>query len=121
MSVSHLVQVHYTDTEYLLLVGVTIARIYLTHKTREAFKNAFKYLWDTFALVTGHQVNFKFLHGKGLVGIMVDGSKEQANGCGDDLCERYHQLPVDHPARPTIDPAHIVEYIVKLCRVHIDR
>jgi hypothetical protein len=104
-----------------MILGVTIARIYLTHKTREAFKKAFKYLWDTFTLITGCKVCFKFLDGEGLVAILVDGSKEQANGCGDDLRDRYHQLPEDHPACGTVEPAHIVEHIIKLCRVHIDR
>ncbi|KAF9004431.1 hypothetical protein BDZ89DRAFT_1238367 [Hymenopellis radicata] len=65
----------------------TVARIYMTRETREAFKLAWSLLWNTTRRLTGRPVMFKALHGTGIHTLMVDGSKPQTNGCGDDLAE----------------------------------
>jgi hypothetical protein len=82
---------------------------------------AFRHLFNTIENITGQKVNLKFLDGRGLVNIIVDGSKPQVNGCRDYLQERYQQLPEDHPSRQQVDSDGIVEYIVKLCRFHIEQ
>jgi hypothetical protein len=98
--------------------GVTVARVYCTHETREAFQRMFTALWDTTGRVTGKPVKFKFIHGAGLRAILVDGCKPQIDGCGDDLVMR------NNPELSGIyekDPQVIVQYIVRTCTVHLNR
>jgi hypothetical protein len=45
----------------------------------------------------------------------------EVNGYWDDMRERFATLPQDHPARATVDPDHIPEHSVKLCRTHLNR
>ena len=100
------------------LVGITIARIYCTHETREAYEMVWSGLWDTIARVTGQPMRFHFLHGQGLRGIVVDGCKAQVQGCGDDLVKRSllsDSLITDK------NPESIVQHFVKVCEVHWDR
>jgi hypothetical protein len=105
----------------MVYLGVTVARVYITRETRPAFAQAFRLLWDTIERVTGKPVLFKFRDGSGLLGLVVDGCKEQINGYWDDMRERFATLPEDHPARVTVNPDHIPEYSIKLCRTHLDR
>ncbi|TEB27221.1 hypothetical protein FA13DRAFT_1795038 [Coprinellus micaceus] len=99
---------------------VTVARIYATRETRIAFSTMFQALWDTVKEVTGRVVQFKFLDGKGLKAIIMDGCKQQVDGCGDDLVKRAVLRNT-----PTLvqekDSQVIVQYIVKTCAVHVDR
>ena len=41
--------------------------------------------WDTVEVATGQPIQFKFLDGKGLLVIGVDGCQPQVDGCGDAL------------------------------------
>ena len=96
--------------------GPTIARIYCTRKTRDAFCRMWSGLWNTIEKVTGQPVLFKFLHSSGLRAILVDDCKPQIDACSDDLLTR-------NPLSSGIideDPQEIVQYIVKSCSVHFD-
>ncbi|KAH9928873.1 uncharacterized protein B0H18DRAFT_1117695 [Fomitopsis serialis] len=101
-----------------LQMRVTYARIYCTEETREAFDLMWTALWKTVKDVTGKAVKFKFMHGCGLLGIVVDGCKPQAEACGDVL------LRLNNPAETNIndsDPQVIIQRILKTCMVHLDR
>lgn len=97
---------------------MTIARLYCTHETREAFRRMWTGLWDTFEQVTGKKVLFKFIDGSGLRALVVDGCKPQVEACGDDLVQRNDPLI---SGIHTTDPQEIVQYIVRTCSVHLDR
>lgn len=97
---------------------MTVARIYCTHETREAFRRMWAGLWDTIETVTGKPVQFKFMDGMGLRAIVVDGCKAQVDACGDDLLIR------NDPKKSGIDtddPQVIVQHIIRTCVVHLDR
>ena len=65
-----------------------MAQIYCTHETWEAFRCMWAGLWDTVEKVTQQKVEFKFIDGKGISTILVDGCKPQVNAYGDDLVKR---------------------------------
>lgn len=77
-----------------------------------------KALWDTIAQVTGRQVEFKFIHGRGICAILVDGDKAQAQGCGEDLITRNNS---ELSRIATNNPQEIIQYILRTCMVHLDR
>jgi hypothetical protein len=109
----------YVFESNLQAIGVTVAHIYSTHETREAFRQMWKALWDTVERVTKEKVKFKFLDGTGLKAILVDGNKPQVDACRDDLLERN-----TNPAASGIydtDPQIIVQRIVRTCLIHLDR
>ncbi|KAJ7586636.1 hypothetical protein C8J56DRAFT_1085151 [Mycena floridula] len=102
----------------------TLARVFMSRETRKSFYLAFSGLWKTVKTLTGREVQFKFMHGTGLKSILVDGSKPQVNGCGDALWEIFEKLPNEHKDNLNqmgINKENIVEFIVRLCLVHIDR
>ena len=45
-------------------------------------------LWDTIEKVTQQKVEFKFIDGKGISAILIDGCKPQVNACGNDLVKQ---------------------------------
>ncbi|KAJ8489244.1 hypothetical protein ONZ45_g13660 [Pleurotus djamor] len=102
-------------------IGVCIARIYMTRETRLAFQTVWTSLWDTVELVTGKPVKFKFMHGEGIRTILVDGSKPQMNGAGDDLVQRNRSIPEKKRLVHEDDPQAIVQHIFRVCLVHLDR
>ncbi|EDR04794.1 uncharacterized protein LACBIDRAFT_330283 [Laccaria bicolor S238N-H82] len=101
-----------------LNMRVTVARIYCTHETREAFRSMWTGLWDTVEMVTKKKVEFKFIDGRGLSAILVDGCKPQVNACGDDLVKRIQDRNSPLSER---DPQLVVQHIVRTCVVHLQR
>lgn len=75
--------------------------------------------WDAVERATNQPVKFHFMHGSGLLAILVDGCKAQVDGCGDALLERLRACP--SPLVNENDPQVVVQYLVKLCSVHLDR
>ena len=66
-------------------------------------------LWKAIKEVTGKPVQFKFMHGSGLLGIVVDGCKPQAEACGDVL------LRLNNPTATGIadtDPQVIIQRVL---------
>ncbi|KAF7800308.1 hypothetical protein EIP86_011557 [Pleurotus ostreatoroseus] len=97
---------------------LTVARIYSNSETRETYRQLWSGLWDLVENVTGRKIQFKFMHGSGIRAIVVDGNKAQVQGCGDSLAAR------NNPGVSGVaehDPEKLVQYIIKLCKVHIDR
>ena len=99
--------------------GITVARIYCTHETREAFELLWTKFWDTVEQVTGRPVQFKFMDGKGLLAILVNGCKAQADGCGDALLKQNAKRK--NTRITETDPRIIVQYILRTCDIHLDR
>ncbi|KAF4566597.1 hypothetical protein EYR36_012028 [Pleurotus pulmonarius] len=104
-----------------LNMRVCVARIYMTRETRVAFRLVWGALWDTVAKVTGETVKFKFMHGSGISTILVDGSKPQINGAGDDFVERNWCISQETQLVKEENPQIIVQHIVRCCLVHLDR
>ncbi|KAJ2926622.1 hypothetical protein H1R20_g10478, partial [Candolleomyces eurysporus] len=102
-----------------LNMRLTVARIYCDRESRVAFNHMWKELWDTVEEITGKPVCFKFLDGAGLTTILVDGCKEQVDGCGDDLVARAQKRGNMEFAQ--LDPRVIVQYIIRTCVVHLER
>lgn len=75
-------------------------------------------LWDTVEMVTKQKVEFKFIDGRGLSAILVDGCKPQVNACGDDLVKRIQDRNSPLSER---DPQLVVQNIVRTCTVHLQR
>ena len=75
-------------------------------------------LWDTVEKVTQQKVEFKFIDGKGISAILVDGCKPQVNACGDDLVKQIQDRNSPISER---DPQQVVQYIVCTCLVHLQR
>ncbi|TFK92534.1 hypothetical protein K466DRAFT_595192 [Polyporus arcularius HHB13444] len=102
------------------LLGVTIARCYISGETRQDYRHVLKSLFDSIERVTGKPVLFKaFSGGKGgLRALLVDGCQAQIDAIGDFLKE------LNDPAVSGIletDPQKLVEYLIKICGVHFDR
>jgi hypothetical protein len=76
-------------------------------------------LWDTVEAVTGRRVLFKFLHGRGLRAIILDGCEAQIEGCGINLIRRNSLLSGGGVTET--DPKLIVLWIIRTCEVHLDR
>ncbi|KAF6754024.1 hypothetical protein DFP72DRAFT_1126840 [Ephemerocybe angulata] len=104
-----------------LSMRITVARVYTTKETRAAFRAMWGALWDTVEKCTGRQVNFKPLDGYGLKAIVVDGDKQQVDGCGDDLVQRAALRDPTEVLITERDPQIIVQYLVKTCSVHLER
>lgn len=100
--------------------GITYARVYCNRETREAFRQMFTQLWDAIRIATGRDVHFKFIHGDGLLGLVMDGDKAQVEGCGDDLVSRNRDTTTSILGDIT-DSQLIVQHIVRLCSVHLER
>ncbi|KAK0466054.1 uncharacterized protein EV420DRAFT_1636650 [Desarmillaria tabescens] len=99
---------------------VTVARIYMTRETCEAFSAVWTYFFDVVKWVTGCPVLVKFLHRQGLSTILVDGSQPQIEGCGDALMTIHNHLPAKKQIAG-VNSLNIVEYIMQCCLVHLNR
>ncbi|EIM79030.1 uncharacterized protein STEHIDRAFT_116833, partial [Stereum hirsutum FP-91666 SS1] len=102
-----------------LNMRLTIARVYCEHETRQAFRQMWLSLWDAIEQATLQPVRFKFMHGSGLLAIVVDGDRAQVDGCGDALLVRNASCPTS--SITVRDPQMIVQWVVKTCSVHLDR
>ncbi|KAJ7600076.1 hypothetical protein C8J56DRAFT_879820 [Mycena floridula] len=103
-----------------LNMRLTIGWVYMTRETTHSFYLAWSNLWSVVKDITGCEVKFEFLHGEGIISILVDGSKPQIEGCGLALLELNNRLPPNQRL-PIDDPLEIVKYIVRVCLVHLDR
>ncbi|KAF9552496.1 hypothetical protein CPC08DRAFT_728578 [Agrocybe pediades] len=110
--------------DYALNMRVTVARVYCTQETREAFEKLWTSFWDIVEKVTGKPVQFKFMDGAGLAAIIVDGCKPQANALGDALKKRIAFKKASGTLRIEIeetDPQVLVQYILRTCEIHLER
>ena len=92
--------------------------MYSNSETRNTYRQIWSGLWELVEEVTGEPIKFQFIHGSGIRGIVVDGSKPQIQGCGDALMAR------NDPKISGIDeddPEKLVHYVVRLCMVHLER
>ena len=99
-------------------LGTTVARLYSQHETRLAYSMLWKALFDAFGRVTNKTIGLRFLDGHGLEGIILDGSRTQAEGLGDYLVSRNRP---ETTGVTNMDPLVMLTYILRLCYVHIDR
>lgn len=76
-----------------------------------------KGLWDAIEHATTRPVKFKFMHGSGLLSVVLDGDKAQVLGLGDALL--LHKLNTSFVEETS--PEMIVRHIVRLCSMHLDR
>ncbi len=102
------------------LSGVTIAQIYMTHETHEAFSTVWTYFFEVVERIMGCPVLIKFFHGKGISTILVDGSQPQIEGCGNALMTIHDCLPTEEQIAG-VNPLNIVEYIMRCCLVHLNQ
>ncbi|KDQ61129.1 hypothetical protein JAAARDRAFT_191240 [Jaapia argillacea MUCL 33604] len=102
-----------------LNMRLTIARLYCTRETHDAYLRMWSSLWDTIGKVTGNAVKFKFIHGSGLRAILVDGNKRQIEACGEDLLKRTD--PILSKLPKNITALEIIPYIIRNCFVHVNR
>ncbi|KAF9472149.1 hypothetical protein BDN70DRAFT_938396 [Pholiota conissans] len=103
-----------------LNLRLTVARIYCNRETRKAFNLMWCGFWDTLERVTGRPIQFKFMDGKGLSTILVDGCKPQVDACGDSLLVQEAKRKGKSFVHET-DPQVIVQYIVRTCDIHLER
>ncbi|KAF8186408.1 hypothetical protein BJ912DRAFT_819653, partial [Pholiota molesta] len=103
-----------------LNIRLTIARIYCNRETRKAFNLMWSGFWDTVERVTGRPIQFKFMDGKGLSTILVDGCKPQVDACGDSLLLQIAKRKGKSLVHET-DPQVVVQYIVRTCDIHLER
>ncbi|KAJ6540237.1 hypothetical protein B0H10DRAFT_2203654 [Mycena sp. CBHHK59/15] len=90
---------------------VTISRIYTNACTKDAFTHLFDAFFGTVKQVTGKSVRFKAFHPKGA----------QVQGLGSWLSKMVLDDPALRGLFPSIDPDKLVQLILKLCSVHLER
>ncbi|KAJ7628068.1 hypothetical protein B0H17DRAFT_1218393 [Mycena rosella] len=101
---------------------VTIARIYTNSCTKEAFTHLFDAFFSTVKQVTGQAVRFKAFHPKGnLYSIHFDMEAAQVQGLGSCLSKMVLDDPALRALFPSIDPDKLVQLVLKLCSVHLER
>ncbi|KAJ6553401.1 hypothetical protein B0H19DRAFT_1263775 [Mycena capillaripes] len=101
---------------------LTIARIYTNSCTKEAFKHLFDAFFSTVKQVTGKSVRFKAFHPKGnLYSIHFNMEAAQVQGFGSWLAKMVIEDPALRALFPCIDPDKLVQLVLKLCSVHLER
>ncbi|KAJ7110234.1 hypothetical protein C8R43DRAFT_1160417 [Mycena crocata] len=101
---------------------VTIARIYTNSCSKEAFTHLFDAFFSTVKKVTGKAVRFKAFDPKGnLYSIHFDMEAAQVQGLGAELAKMVLADPALRAVFPSIDPDKLVQLVLKLCSVHLER
>ncbi|KAJ7589309.1 hypothetical protein C8J56DRAFT_888896 [Mycena floridula] len=100
----------------------TIGRVYCNSATQEAFTTIFEEYFTTVAKVTNRPVRFKAFHPNSgnLYAVLVDMEAAQVQGLGKAI----QNLKMNDPAISGIDtnnPDELVQYILKLCYLHLER
>ncbi|KAJ7585023.1 hypothetical protein C8J56DRAFT_1089113 [Mycena floridula] len=100
----------------------TIGRVYCNSATQEAFTTIFEEYFMTVAKVTNRPVRFKAFHPNSgnLYAVLVDMEAAQVQG----LRQAIRNLKMNDPAISGIDtnnPDELVQYILKLCYLHLER
>ncbi|KAJ7265127.1 hypothetical protein C8J57DRAFT_1470213 [Mycena rebaudengoi] len=104
------------------LERLTVARIYTNAFSKEAFTHLFDAFFSTVKKVTGKPVQFKAFHPKGnLYSIHFDMEAAQVQGLGASLSNMVIADPALRALFPSIDPDKLVQLVVKLCSVHLER
>ncbi|KAJ7468183.1 hypothetical protein FB451DRAFT_1560649 [Mycena latifolia] len=101
---------------------VTISRIYTNAASKEAFTHLFDAFFTTVKAVTGKSVRFKAFHPRGnLYSIHFDMEAAQVQGLGVWLSKMVLDDPALRARFPSLDPDQLVQFILKLCSVHLER
>ncbi len=103
-------------------LGVTVARIYSNGQDADAFTSLFEDFFTAVHAATQKPIQFKvFKPDTGnLLSINMDMEAAQVQGLGRALL----RLKINHPEVSGInedDPDILVQYILKLCSVHLRR
>jgi hypothetical protein len=102
--------------------GVTVARIYTNAFSKEAFTHLFDAFFGTVKKVTGKSVRFKVFDAKGnIYSIHFDMEAAQVQGLGAWLSSMVIEDPALRALFPCIDPDKLVQFVLKLCSVHLER
>jgi hypothetical protein len=96
--------------------------VYCNCATHEAFGYLFEALFTSIEKATGHKVRFRVFEPTmgNILAIILDMEAAQVQGLGDALVK----LRMNESQRSKIgktDPEVIVQYILKLCTVHLKR
>ncbi|KAJ7589346.1 hypothetical protein C8J56DRAFT_1075887 [Mycena floridula] len=102
--------------------GNTIGRVYCNSATQEAFTMIFEEYFKTVEKVIKRPVRFKAFHPEAgnLYAVLVNMEAAQVQGLGRALLK----LKMNNPAISGIDtedPDEMVQYILKLCYLHLER
>ncbi|KAJ7261422.1 hypothetical protein C8J57DRAFT_1513953 [Mycena rebaudengoi] len=104
------------------LERVTVARIYTNACSKEAFTHLFDAFFGTVKKVTGKSVRFKVFDPKGnIYSIHFDMEAAQVQGLGAWLSNMVIEDPALRALFPCIDPDKLVQFVLKLCSVHLER
>ncbi|KAJ7256061.1 hypothetical protein C8J57DRAFT_1651496 [Mycena rebaudengoi] len=104
------------------LERVTVARIYTNAFSKEAFTHLFDAFFGTVKKVTGKSVRFKAFDAKGnIYSIHFDMEAAQVQGLGAWLSSMVIEDPALRALFPCIDPDKLVQFVLKLCSVHLER
>lgn len=112
----------YTSVNHLLiLLGVTVTRIYCNSSTHEAFEYKWEGFFKAVEKATGRRIKFKIFDSSGnILCIILDMEAAQVQGLGATII----RMNINDPSISKItevDPDIIVQYLIKLCYVHWDR
>ncbi|KAJ7229360.1 hypothetical protein C8J57DRAFT_1583306 [Mycena rebaudengoi] len=101
---------------------VTVSRIYTNAYSKEAFTHLFDAFFSTVKKVTGKAVRFKAFDPKGnIYSIHFDMEAAQVQGLGAWLSNMVMEDPALRALFPCPDPDKLVQFVVKLCSVHLER
>jgi hypothetical protein len=110
------------DSVRLWLISITVTRTYINSCTKEVFTHLFDALCSTVKQVTGKSIGFKAFHPKGnLYSIHFDMEAAQVQGLGYLLAKMVVEDPALRALFPSIDPDKLVQLVLKLCTVHLER
>lgn len=69
--------------------------------------------------LTGQEIKVHVIHGKGIRAVITDFEVAEVQGAADWLLQKN----LNHPESPLkeFDPLVLIQYLIKLCRVHGQR
>ncbi|KAK6997504.1 hypothetical protein R3P38DRAFT_3219590 [Favolaschia claudopus] len=110
------------EWEAAICQGITIARIWVNSFTKEAFTNLFDAFFKVVKQVTGKSVKFKAFYPDGnLYSIHFDMEAAQVQGFGAWLMQIVADDPKLHNEFRSLDGDELVQYVLKLCSVRLER